>query len=315
MLCRAGVDVHLVARAAHLQAMRQRGLRVQTGDADFTVRPHVTDDPAEIGPVDYVFLGLKAYSYASAGPLLTPLLDDETAIVAAQNGIPWWYLYRHGGQLDGRRLESIDPDGTVSATIPPSRAIGCVVYPSATLAEPGVVLHLEGTRFALGEPDREETPRIRRWSQTMAEAGFKAPITAIRPQIWLKLIGNVAFNPVSALTRATLAEICQYSRSRSLVRQLMEEAVAVADALGDSPPAMISIERRIAAAERVGEHKTSMLQDLERGKPLELDAIVTAVLELAELVGIDAPTLRAIHAATALLANRDGSPRLETAAA
>jgi 2-dehydropantoate 2-reductase len=194
----------------------------------------------------------------------------------------------------------------VSDVIPPARAIGCVVFASTTIVEPGVIHHIEGTRFPLGEPDRSKSDRCQRFSEAMTAAGFKSPVTDIRSQIWLKLMGNVAFNPVSALTGATMAEICSHAAARELVVRLMEETLAVATALGDPPPAQMSIARRLAGAERVGDHKTSMLQDLEAGKQLELDALLAAVLELAGLVQVDTPHLRAVHAATSLLATKQG---------
>ncbi len=307
-LARAGVDVHLIARGAHLEAMRANGVRVLSPRGDFTVRPPATDDPSEVGPVDYVLLGLKAHDYATAGPLLAPLLGPETAVVAAQNGIPWWYFHRLAGPYEGRRVEAVDPGGAVSAAIPPERAIGCVVYSSTELEAPGVVRHVEGTRFSIGEPDGSVSRRCRAFSEAMVAGGLKCPVEPnIRDDIWIKLIGNVAFNPISALTRATMAEICRNARTRALVVSLMEETLEVARRLGSQPP--ITIERRLAGAERVGDHKTSMLQDLEAGKRLELAPIVDAVIELAETTGTEVPSLRAIGAAASLLDERSRAGR------
>ena len=304
-LARGGADVALIARGAHLAALRENGVTVLSPRGDFHVHPLATDDPAEVGPVDVVFLGLKAYSYASSGPLLAPLLHDETAVVAAQNGVPWWYFHRHGGPYDGRRIEAVDPGGATSAAIPPERAIGCVVYCSTELEAPGVVRHGEGTRFSLGEPDRSRSERCLRLSEALVAGGLKAPVeTDLRDEIWIKLLGNAVFNPLSVLTRATLAAMCRNPRTRALARSGMEECLAIASALGSHPK--IEIERRIAGAEAVGEHRTSTLQDLDAGKRLELDALIVAVVELAELTGTPAPTLQALGASSALLAESLG---------
>jgi 2-dehydropantoate 2-reductase len=300
-LARGGTEVHLVARGAHLEALRRDGVRVLSSRGDFAARPPATDDPSEIGPVDVVFLGLKANSYASAGPLLEPLLHDDTAVVAAQNGIPWWYFHGLDGAHGGRRIEAVDPGGAVSRVISPERAIGCVVYAGTELAEPGVVRHLEGTRFTIGEPDGSLSPRCLRFSEAMIAGGLKCPVEEqVRDEIWVKLMGNVAFNPLSVLTRSTLATMCGHRPTRRLVASMMEETLEIAHAVGAQPS--VSIERRLAGAERVGEHKPSTLQDLEAGKPLELAALIDAVVELADLTEIDAPCLRAVAAASGLLA-------------
>ncbi|MEU6092833.1 2-dehydropantoate 2-reductase [Streptomyces sp. NPDC047085] len=300
-LHRGGAEVHLVARGEHLRAMRADGVRVHSPRGDFTARPHATDDPAEIGPVDYVFLGLKAHAYPSCGPLIKPLLGEHTAVVAGQNGIPWWYFHRLAGPYEGRRVEAVDPGGATSAVLPPERAIGCVVYPATVIESPGVIKHLEGTRFSLGEPSGEISGRCAALSDALVAGGLKAPVEPnLRDDIWIKLMGNVAFNPLSALTRATMADICRHPRTRRLVAQLMEETLDIAARVGSEPD--ISVEKRLRGAEGVGHHKTSMLQDLEAGKPLELDALVTAVVEIADITGAEAPNLRAVHAATDLLA-------------
>ena len=304
-LARGGADVHLVARGANLEAMKRNGVKVLSSRGDFEAHPPATDDPSEIGPVDFVFLGLKANSYASAGPLLEPLLHETTAVVAGQNGIPWWYFHGLKGPYEGRKIESVDPGGAVSAAIPPERAIGCVVYPGTELAEPGVVRHLEGTRFPIGEPDGTISDRCIQFSEAMIAGGLKCPVEAeIRNEIWVKLMGNAAFNPLSVLTRATLAAMCRHPRTRRLVYDMMSESLQIAHALGAQP--QVSIERRLAGAERVGEHKTSTLQDLEAGKPLELAAIIDAVVELADLTEISAPSLRAVAAASDLFAETLG---------
>ncbi|MEV1019453.1 2-dehydropantoate 2-reductase [Streptomyces sp. NPDC050264] len=301
-LHRAGADVHLVARGPHLAAMRRSGVQVISPRGDFTARAHATDDPAEIGPVDYVFLGLKANSYAACGPLIEPLLHDRTAVVAAQNGIPWWYFHGHGGPHDGRRLESVDPDGAVSAVLAPERAVGCVVYAATELAAPGVVRHLEGTRFSVGEPDRSVSARCVAFGDALRTGGLKCPVEPdLRSDIWIKLLGNISFNPISALVRATMRQMCLHGGTRRVIEIMMTETLAVAAALGCTPA--ISVERRLAGAERVGDHRTSTLQDLERGKPLELDVLLAAVVELADITGVEVPTLRTVHALSDLLAH------------
>ena len=304
-LSRGGTDVHLIARGDNLEAMRRDGVKVLSDRGDFEAHPPATDDPSEVGPVDFVFLGLKANSYATCGDLLNPLLDDDTAVIAAQNGIPWWYFHGVDGPYAGRQIETVDPGGCVTQTIPPERAIGCVVYAGTELEAPGVVRHLEGTRFTIGEPNRTMSDRCRAFSEAMIAGGLKCPVEEdVRDEIWVKLMGNVAFNPLSALTRATMGQICRHDQTRQLVARMMEETLDIAEAVGAHP--QISIEKRLRGAEKVGEHKTSTLQDLEAGKPLELAAIIGAVVELADLTGIEAPALRAIDAASSLLAETLG---------
>lgn len=299
-LHRAGADVHLIARGAHLAAIRREGVRVLSPRGDFTAHPPATDDPAEVGPVDHVFLGLKANAYADCGPMLRPLLRDDTAVIAAQNGIPWWYFHGLPGPYEGRRIEAVDPDGAVTAVLPPERAIGCVVYAATEIAAPGVIRHMEGTRFSIGEPDGTISARCLAFSKAMVAGGLKCPVEPdLRQDIWIKLMGNIAFNPISALGRATMSEICRHRGTRDLVITMMRETLDVAERLGCHPP--ISIARRLAGAERTGHHKTSTLQDLERGKPLELDVILAAVVELADLTGARVPTLRAINAVADLV--------------
>jgi 2-dehydropantoate 2-reductase len=304
-LARGGADVHLIARGDNLEAMQREGVRVRSDRGDFEAHPPATDDSNEIGPVDFVFLGLKANSYAGCGSLLEPLLHEETAVVAGQNGIPWWYFHKLEGPYEGRRIEAVDPDGTVSRVIPPERAIGCVVFAGTELAEPGVVEHLEGTRFSIGEPDGSISERCRKFSEAMIAGGLKCPVEErLRDEIWVKLMGNVALNPLSALTRATLAEMCRHAPTRALVASMMEEALEIAHAVGAEPS--VSIEKRLEGAAKVGDHKPSTLQDLEAGKPLELAAIVDSVVELADLTGVEAPNLRAVAAASGLLAETLG---------
>jgi 2-dehydropantoate 2-reductase len=261
-LHRGGADVHLIARGEHLDAMRQNGVTVLSPRGDFTARPRATADPADIGPVDIVFLGLKAYSYAAAGDLIKPLLRPGTGVVAAQNGIPWWYFHGLTGQYEGRRVEAVDPDGAVSAVIPPDQAIGCVVYSSTEIESPGVIRHVEGTRFSIGEPDGSISDRCAAFSKAMIAGGLKCPVeTDLRSDIWLKLMGNVAFNPISVLTGATMRQIAEHQGTRELVLGMMRETADIAARLG-SPP-RISVERRFEGAARVGDHKTSMLMDWE----------------------------------------------------
>jgi 2-dehydropantoate 2-reductase len=311
-LCRAGVDVHLIARGAHLAALRADGVQVLSPRGDFSAHPHATDDPAGVGPVDYVFLGLKAHSYASAGPLVAPLLGPHTAIIAGQNGIPWWYFHKLAGPYEDYRVEAVDPGGATSAVMPRERAIGCVVYPATVIESPGVIRHLEGTRFSIGEPDGSVSRRCTEFSEAMIAGGLKCPVEPrLRDDIWIKLMGNVSLNPISALTQGTMAEICQHAGTRHVIAQMMEETLDIAARVGSTPE--ISIAKRIDGAERVGHHKTSMLQDLEAGKELELDAIVTAVIEIADITGAPAPTLRTVYAATDLLA-RSAAKRSSTPA-
>jgi 2-dehydropantoate 2-reductase len=299
-LARGGAEVHLVARGAHLEALQEHGVRVLSPRGDFTAHPNATSDPRSIGPVDHIFLGLKANGYATARPLVQPLLGETTSIIAAQNGIPWWYFHGLKGRYEGRRIESVDPGGAVSAVLPMERAIGCVVYSATEIAEPGVVRHLEGTRFSIGEPDGSVSSRCLEFSEAMVAGGLKCPVEPdLRNDIWIKLMGNVSFNPISALTRATLAGMCRHPGTRALVIAMMEETLDVAARLGSRPE--ISIERRLAGAERTGEHKTSTLQDLERGRPLEFDVLLTAVIELADLTGASVPALRTVGSLADLL--------------
>ena len=299
-LHRGGADVHLIARGKHLQAMRDNGVTVLSSRGDFHAHPHATDDPTQIGPVDIVFLGLKAYSYADAGPLISPLLASHTGVVAAQNGIPWWYFHGMPGRYEGRRVEAVDPGGAVSAVIPPQHAIGCVVYSSTEIESPGVIRHIEGTRYSIGEPDGSISERCTAFSKAMIAGGLKCPVEKdIRSDIWLKLLGNVAFNPISVLTGATMGEIAAHPGTRDLVLAMMHETAEIASRLG-SPP-KISVERRFEGAANVGGHKTSMLMDYEAGKPLETDVLLAAPIDLARLVGAPAPNLQTVHALIDLL--------------
>jgi 2-dehydropantoate 2-reductase len=301
MLARSGEDVTLIARGPHLRAIRENGVRVRGAIGDFVVRLPATDDLESVGEVDVVLLTLKAHSLTEVAPRLAPLIGPETCVVSAQNGIPWWYFYRHGGEWEGTHLETVDPGGLISRSIDTSRVIGCAVYPSTIIVEPGVVEHIEGTRFAIGEPDGSKSERCRRIADAFIKAGLRCPIrTDIRHDMWVKLMGSVAFNPISALTRGTLAEIVQCTETRELAAAIMTEAEAVARRLGIDIG--ISIEQRLDGAEKVGHHKTSMLQDVETGRPLELEAIVGAVVELGNKTGLSLPCTKAVYACVKLLA-------------
>lgn len=299
-LARAGEDVTLIARGPHLAAMRERGVTVRGVEDEFVAHPVCTDDWSVIRDADVVFLTLKAHAITGIAPRLSEVLGPETAVATAQNGIPWWYFARHGGPLDGTRLESVDPGGTIADHLDARRVIGCIVWPATALVEPGVIEHLEGTRFTLGELDGSRSDRCQAIAAALIRAKLKAPIsTRIRHEIWLKLLGNLAFNPISALTRATLAGILRLPETRALARTAMAEADSVARALGIE--LAIGIDQRLAGAERVGEHKTSMLQDVELGRPLEVEALLGAVVELGDRLDLSLPHLRTIYACLKLL--------------
>jgi len=302
LMSRQGGEVVLFARGPHYRAMKENGVRIQSADDDFVVRPEIVDDLEKAGKADVVFLGVKAHSLPDLAPKLRPLIGESTIFVSTQNGIPWWYFQKHGGELDGARLERIDPGGAISNVIDAGRVIGSIVYFATEVSEPGVIRHIEGNRISLGEPDGSRSDRIRALADSLVKAGFRAPITTrIRPEIWVKLLGNMSFNPISALTGATLAGIARDPDVFVLVKNMMLEAQEVANRIDIEFP--ITIEQRIAGAEKVGEHKTSMLQDLEMGRPLELEALVGSVLELGGRLGIDMPHTRTVYACTKLLAN------------
>jgi 2-dehydropantoate 2-reductase len=286
----AGVDVGLVARGPHLEAIRERGLVLLEGDERTTVRPRATADPAELGPQDHVVVTLKTHSLPEAVDSIVPLLGENTSIVTAQNGIPWWYFHGLPGEWEGHRLESVDPGGRIWSTLGPERAIGCVVYPSCEVVEPGVVRHLGGERLMVGEPDGSVTARVAELAAALDAVGFRAPVRRrIRDDLWLKLWGNVSFNPVSGLTLATLAEIGEHPPALAVVRAMMEEAAAVGLRLGVQFP--VDVDTRIGWALAAGEHKTSMLQDLERGRRMEIEGVVGVVAELGRLAGVATPTI------------------------
>ncbi|HEX7968807.1 MAG TPA: 2-dehydropantoate 2-reductase [Stellaceae bacterium] len=294
-LARAGADVSLVARGAHLAAMRVNGVRVMAEDEDFTEHPRCTDDPGELGPQDYVIVALKAHSVPGCVDMMQPLLGNDTAVVTAVNGIPYWYFHQHGGEFAGRTLETVDPGARQWERLRPERAIGCVVYPATEIVEPGVIKHVYGDKFPLGEPTGGRSGRIERLSALMEQAGLKAPVRDnIRDEIWLKLWGNLCFNPISALTHATLDVIAHDPGTRAVARAMMLEAKAIGDRLGVH--FRVDVERRIDGAGGVTGHKTSMLQDLERQRPLEIDPLVTVVHEMGRLTGVPTPTIDTVLA-------------------
>jgi 2-dehydropantoate 2-reductase len=312
-LVRADADVVLFARGPHLAAMQERGLRVKSPDGDFDVRPEVAGDLAAIGAADVVILGVKAHSLTGLAPQVRALLGPDTVVVSTQNGIPWWYFQAHGGEFDGLRLERVDPGGVIASAIEPRRVVGSLAYFATDIVEPGVIRHTEGNRISLGEPDGSRSERTRAIADVFIAAGFKSPITTrIRQEIWVKLLGNVAFNPISALTGGTLEELVRHPEVSQLIRSVMAETEAVAAKLGFELP--ISIDQRIAGAAKVGAHKTSMLQDFEAGRPMELDAVVGGVIELGEKLGVSMPATRAVYACTKLLDEHRGRrvvPRIE----
>ncbi len=293
-LARGGCEVTLTARRAHLEAIRDHGIRVLGADGDFLVRPHATDDIGAVTDADVVFLGLKAYSLPEVADALHRALRPGVPVIAGQNGIPWWYFQRQPGPYRDLVVESVDPGGIITQAIDPASVIGCVVYCAAEIAEPGVIRHVEGKRFSLGEPDGTVSDRCREISRAFHAGGLRAPVTPrLRDQIWLKMIGNASLNPVTALLGATLGQLGRSPAALRLVREMMQENAAVATALDIQLP--ITIERRLEAAVEVGEHRTSMLQDRLAGKPLELDCLTGALIEIAERVGVDVPQTRAMH--------------------
>lgn len=291
----SGVETTLIARGAHLAAIREHGLKLRIDGEEHLVRPAATDDPREAGIHDYVIVALKAHQAWEAADRMAPLLGPETAVLTCQNGIPWWYFHGLAGRFEDHRIESVDPGGRQWEAIGPERAIGCVVYAAAEITEPGVIRHTHGNKFTLGEPSGEPSPRCAALSRVLETAGFEAPVlNDIRDEIWLKLWGNLCFNPISALTRATLDVVATDPGTRAVAHAMMTEAQEVATRL--NVRLRVGIERRIDEAVRVGAHRTSMLQDLEKGRTLEIDAVVTVVQELARMVGVATPTIDRILA-------------------
>jgi 2-dehydropantoate 2-reductase len=299
-LARGGADVTLIARGPQLQALRAAGVQVRSERGDFTAHPRATDDIDALRDADVVFVALKAYSLTALAPRLGAALRPGAATIWAQNGVPWWYFQSHPGPLADTVLESVDPGGVIARSIPRGSAIGTVVYCATELVEPGVIRHVEGTRFTLGEPDGSISERCTEISADFKAGGLKAPVEErLRDQIWLKLLGNVAFNPITALTGATLGELGDLPEMRDLLLALFAECAAVASRLDITLP--VSLERRLEAGIAVGAHKTSMLQDLQAGKPLELDCMTGAVVELAARLGVPVPHTETVHACARLL--------------
>jgi 2-dehydropantoate 2-reductase len=294
-LAGAGADVSLVARGAHLAAMRENGLKLLIEGEERVAHLNCTDDPSELGPQDYVFVSLKAHAVPAVVDAMQPLLGNDTSVVTAVNGVPYWYFYKHGGALEGSTLESIDPGGQQWRKLQPERAIGCVVYPATEVVEPGVIQHVYGDKFPIGEPSGERTDRVERLSELMGAAGLRAPVLDnIRDEIWLKLWGNLCFNPISALTHATLEMIASDAGTRAVAKGMMTEAQTLAEKLGVR--FRVDVERRINGAGTVGAHKTSMLQDLERSRAMEIDPLVTVVQELGRLTDTPTPTIDTVLA-------------------
>jgi 2-dehydropantoate 2-reductase len=312
-LTRAGFEVTLFARGPHLKAMQERGVQVKSGDGDFEVHPRIAASLGEAGRADVVLLGVKAHSLPQLVPHLKPVLGPETIVVSTQNGIPWWYFQNFGGEWSGLRIERIDPGGEISQAVEAWRVVGSIVYFSTEIIAPGVIRHTEGNRISLGEPDGSRSERCRRIAEALVASGLRCPITThLREEIWVKLLGNTSLNPVSALTRATVVQMLRDAGVADVVRHIMQEVEAVSKKLGMELP--VSIDQRMAGAEKVGEHKTSMLQDLEAGRPMEVEALVGSVVELGEKLGVAMPRTRTVYNCVKLLgqsslaSNRPGLP-------
>ena len=310
-LAAAGEDVTFIARWRNLDAIRLRGMTVKMNDGTLLEArgAKATDSIAAVGHVDCVILALKSHQVEAVVNQLEPLYGPKTTVITMQNGIPFWYFLKHGGALEGTRVKAVDPQGVCRDGIPAERVIGCVVYPAAELVAPGVVRHIEGDRFPLGELDGRISNRVKDLADIFAKSGLKAPVLEnIRNEIWLKLWGNLSFNPISALTHATLQDICQFPLGRELATNMMREAQAVAEKLGAS--FRVTLEKRMEGAEKVGRHKTSMLQDVEAGRAIEIDALLGSVVELGQLTGVPTPTLNAIYQASKLLAHTIDSEKV-----
>jgi 2-dehydropantoate 2-reductase len=289
-LAKAGADVSLVARGPHLAAMQEQGLTLIEEGETTTVPVTASDDPAALGVQDYVIVTLKAHSVPPVVSKMAPLIGPNTTIVSGVNGVPWWYFHKLEGAHEGTRLDSVDPGNVQWDGFGPDRVLGCVVYPAAEVIEPGVIKHIEGNRFSLGEPDGSKSDRAQALSKILANAGLKAPVRPkLRDEIWVKLWGNLSFNPISALTHATLDVLCTDEGTRAVARSMMVEAQEIAERLGVKFP--IDVDRRIAGGAAVGAHRTSMLQDLDQGRPMEIDALVASVQELGRVTGVPTPTV------------------------
>lgn len=304
-LAQAGAEVSLVARGPHLAAIQAKGLTLIEDGISHTLPVRATDDAASLGPQDYVILTLKAHSVPSVVDRILPLMGADSTLVSGVNGVPWWYFHKHGGEYEGTRIASVDPGDVQWNGFGPDRVLGCVVYPAAEVSEPGTILHVEGNRFSLGEPDGSKSPRAQRLSEALTAAGLKAPVRPrLRDEIWVKLWGNLSFNPISALTHATLDVLCTDPGTRAVARAMMVEAQEVAGRLGVKFP--IDVDRRIEGGAAVGAHRTSMLQDLSAGRPMEIDALVSSVAELGRLTGVATPAIDMVLALVRLRARMAG---------
>ena len=291
----AGEDVTLIARGPHLAAMQSNGVKLLMGGEEIIAHPRCVEIPQDAGPQDYVIITLKAHSFPGVVDTLPPLLDDNTTVVTGVNGIPWWYFYQLEGQYENHKLESIDPGGRIWDAVGPQRALGCVVYPAAEIVEPGVIRHIEGDRIILGEPDGRQSDRANELCEALKNAGFTSRVRSnIRDDIWVKLWGNLCFNPISALTHATLDKVAGEPGTGGVCRNMMLEAQEIGEKLGAR--FRINVDKRIAGGAAVGAHKTSMLQDLELGRPMEIDALVTVVQELGRMVDVPTPTIDVVLA-------------------
>jgi 2-dehydropantoate 2-reductase len=300
-LAQSGNDVTVIARGPNLKAIEENGFKLIAEDGGESITQlRALGSISEAGPQDLVILGMKAHQVGAIVQELPAMYHDETMVLTAQNGIPWWYFFKHGGIYDGRTLESVDPGGLIAKNLPIERVVGTVVYPAAEMIQPGVLKHIEGNRFSVSEIDNSATPRIELLSRTLKEAGFKAPVISdIRAELWTKLWGNLSLNPISALTHATLVDICEFPLSRDLVAKMMKEAQDVGEKLGIR--FRVSLEKRIAGAQAVGAHKTSMLQDIEAGRAIEKDALIGSVIELGRMVNLPTPHIDAVFACISLL--------------
>jgi 2-dehydropantoate 2-reductase len=304
-LAQAGAEVSLVARGPHLAAMKDKGLTLIEESGTSNVAVTASDNPEDLGPQDYVIVTLKAHSVPPVVPRMQPLIGDHTTIVSGVNGVPWWYFHKLDGPLEGTRLETVDPGNAQWDGFGPDRVLGCVVYPAAEVSEPGTIRHIEGNRFSLGEPDGSKSDRAMELSKALASAGLKAPVRPrLRDEIWVKLWGNLSFNPISALTHATLDVLCTDPGTRAVARGMMVEAQQIAEKLGVKFP--IDVDRRIDGGAAVGKHRTSMLQDLEAGRPMEIDALLGSVQELGKVTETLTPTIDTVLALTQLRARTAG---------
>ncbi|MFL2627364.1 MAG: 2-dehydropantoate 2-reductase [Dehalococcoidia bacterium] len=301
----SGEDVTLIARGPHLKAMQTSGLTVVESGETITAYPSLSEDPKDVGPVDYLFITVKTNGLEAIAENIPYLCNENTAVVTAQNGIPWWYFYGLDSDFKNTKLNSLDPKGIIESHIENTRVIGCIVYPSAIISNPGVVTHLEGDRFSLGEPDGSISERCKILSAALIKAGFKSPVRPnLRNEIWVKLMGNIAMNPISMLTRGSLKDITEDSLTRDFARNVMLEAELVATALGVKM--QVSVDQRLDGANSVGEHKTSMLQDYEQGRPIELESIIGSVVELADILDIKVPNIKTLYGLSKMLANKSG---------